>query len=440
MISKLKSLKNNQGFMKYFKNTSWLFAEKILRMIVGLFIGIWVARYLGPEQFGLFSYAQSFVGLFILIASLGIDEIVIAKLIKNQKLSMTLIATSFYLKLIGAIILFIILFIAIQFTSNNLETNMMIFIIATGVVFQSFNVISLYFQSKVMSKFIAYSAMISVLFSSILKIILILNNASLIAFVYMVVFDDIILAIGLVYFFITEIKVKVASLQFNKKVALYLIKNSWTVVLADIAISLYMKVDQVMIGNMMDSSSVAFYSVVVRFSDIWIFITVAITSSLFPAILNAKYTSYQLYMSRIENLYRLLVAIAIIISIIIFSFSNQIVLYTFGEEYEKSIYLLQLYIWSIIFVFLNNGSWKWYIAENLQYLATIRLLIGAIINIILNYYWIEEYGLIGAVYATLISYSIATYFGNLIFRKTRVNFRLQTGAIFSFYKITKGLT
>lgn len=64
MLTKLKSLKSNQGFMKYFKNTSWFLLEKILRLTVGLFVGILVARYLGPEKFGLFSYAQSFVGFF----------------------------------------------------------------------------------------------------------------------------------------------------------------------------------------------------------------------------------------------------------------------------------------------------------------------------------------------------------------------------------------
>ena len=68
MIEKIKFLFAHKNFMKYFKNTSWLFVEKILRMIVALFIGVWVARYLGPEQFGLLSYAQSFVALFAVIA------------------------------------------------------------------------------------------------------------------------------------------------------------------------------------------------------------------------------------------------------------------------------------------------------------------------------------------------------------------------------------
>ena len=109
MIKKINQFKNNQGFMKYFKNTSWLFAEKILRMVIGLFVSIWVTRYLGPENFGIFSYAQSFVGIFSLIATLGIDDIVIRELVANPSKRDSLLGTAFRLKLIGSLILILIL-------------------------------------------------------------------------------------------------------------------------------------------------------------------------------------------------------------------------------------------------------------------------------------------------------------------------------------------
>lgn len=80
-MPELKSLSAHNGFMKYFKNTSWLFGEKILRMIMALFVGVWVARYLGPEKFGLLSYAQSFVALFSVVASLGLDGLVVRELV-----------------------------------------------------------------------------------------------------------------------------------------------------------------------------------------------------------------------------------------------------------------------------------------------------------------------------------------------------------------------
>ena len=111
----LKPLRQDGGFARYLKNTSWLVAEKILRLVVGLFIGVWIARYLGPAQFGLLSYAQSFVGLFTIIATLGLDGIVVRELVKDESRKDELIGTAFYLKLAGAISVLLMLAIAINF-------------------------------------------------------------------------------------------------------------------------------------------------------------------------------------------------------------------------------------------------------------------------------------------------------------------------------------
>ena len=147
--------------MKYFKNTSWLFAEKILRMVVGLLVGVWVARYLGPEKFGLLSYALSFVGLFSIVATFGLDEIVVREIVKDESRRDGLIGTAFWLKLFGAFVVLLALAFAVKFTSNDDNTNILVFIIASALIFQSFNVVDFYFQSKVMGKFIVYANLIS---------------------------------------------------------------------------------------------------------------------------------------------------------------------------------------------------------------------------------------------------------------------------------------
>jgi hypothetical protein len=104
LLSRLAILKEHAGFMKYFKNTSWLFAEKILRMAVGLFVGIWVARYLGPDKFGLLSYAQSFVGLFSAIATLGLNGIVVREIVKYPEEEDGILGTAFILKMTGNVV------------------------------------------------------------------------------------------------------------------------------------------------------------------------------------------------------------------------------------------------------------------------------------------------------------------------------------------------
>ena len=420
--------------MKYFKNTSWLFGEKILRMIVGLFVGIWVARYLGPEQFGLFSYAQSFVGLFVAIAGLGLDGIIVRELVKDESKRDALLGTAFRLKLIGALLVLIALAIAVNLSEQDSLTTLLIFTIASATVFQSFNVIDFYFQAKVLSKYIVYANIISLLISSMVKVGLILNDAPLLYFAYSILFDNFILICGFLYFYRNK-ALFVSRWYFDKKLARSLLKDSWPMILSGLVISVYMKIDQIMIKEMMNVEAVGFYSVAVKLTEIWLFITVAITSSIFPSIIKAKNISVDLYENRILNLYRVLFFISFVIAIFLSFFSEEIVMVLFGNSFYPSVQILVVYAWSNIFVFMNNASWKWYQIENLQKIAMVRLTLGALINVILNILFIKSYGLVGAAYATIISYSIAVYFGNLIDKRTLINFKLLTRAVFSFYKI-----
>jgi len=428
MIKKLKSLKNNQGFMKYFKNTSWLFGEKILRMVVGLFVGIWVARYLGPEQFGLFSYAQSFVGLFTVIATLGLDSIVIRELVKDESRRDELIGTAFYLKLMGAIGVLMILAIAVNFTSNDKYINVIIFIVASATIFQSFNVVDFYFQSKVMSKFVVYANIISLFLSSMVKIALILNEAPLIAFAWIILFDSFVLACGFIYFFMRNSKFKIQNLTFRREIAVSLLKDSWPLILSSMVIAVYMRIDQVMIKEMMNVEAVGQYSAAVRLSEAWYFIPMVIASSLFPAILNAKKVSEKLYYERLQKLYDLMVWMAIVIAIPMTFLSDWIVEILYGGQYNQAGGVLMIHIWAGIFVFLGVASGKWFVAENLQILSFWRTFNGMVINVILNFLLIPRYGIQGAAIATISANFVAAFLFDLFNKKTKKIFYMKLKA------------
>lgn len=434
MKNKLRSLKSHHGFIKYFKNTSWLFGEKLLRIIVALFVGVWVARYLGPENYGLFSYANAFVALFVAIASLGLNGIIIRELVKDESQRDILLGTAFRLKLIGAFIVLLFLGIAINFTSNDLDTNIMIFIIASGTIFQSFNVIDMYYQSKVLSKYVVYANVLTLSLSSLLKIILILNEAPLIAFVWVVLFDKFILAMGFLYFY-TYNHLSIRSWKFKKNVAYNLLKNSWPLIVSSIVVSIYMQIDQVMIKEMMDNEAVGQYAAAVRLSDVWYFIPMILASSLFPAIVNAKKQNETLYYSRLQKLYDLMVFMSLAIALPMTFMSDWVVTLLYGEQYIKAGTVLSIHIWSGLFVFLGVVSNKWVLNENLMVNSMIRGILGAIVNIILNFILIKKYGIEGAAIATLISYAVVNYFSLLFYRKTRVCFWQQTKALNIFRKL-----
>lgn len=430
MIQKIQYLKNNRGFTKYFKNTLWLFIERILRMIVGLLIGIWMARYLGPKQFGLLSYVISFVGLFSTIATLGLDSVVVRELVSDEKKRNKLISTVFWLKVIGAFIVFIILAIAINFTTSDAYTNTLIFIIASAVFFQSFNVVDMYFQSIVMSKYVVYINVVSLFISSLIKIILIVYGAPLEAFALVIVFDSFILASGFVYCFFKKSTFSIQHLKFNKFLAVSLLKDSWPLVLSGIIISIYMKIDQVMIKEMLNSEAVGQYSAAVKISEAWYFIPIIVASSLFPAIINAKNENKKLYYKRLQSLYRFMIWIAIIVALPMTFLSNWLIDFLYGSAYNEAGTVLSIHIWAVFFAFIGIITDRYLIVENLQKITIITTVIGTIINILLNYILIPKLGIIGASISTVITLFIVDYILLFFIKKTRKIFYLISRSLF----------
>ncbi len=390
-------------------------------MAVGIVIGAWVARYLEPEQFGLFSYVTSFVGLFIVIATLGLDNIVIRELVRDKIKRDLLLGTAFWLKIIGAFLVLGVLVVAVNFTSNDSYTNTLVFLIGATTIFQSFNVIDFYFQSKVLSRYVVYANTISFLVSSILKVILILVGAPLTSFVFIVLFDSFLIACGLVYFYYRN-HLSLRFWKLDKTVALILLKDSWPLIISGLVISVYMKIDQVMIKEMLGSEAVGQYAAAVKLSEVWYFIHVAISSSIFPAIINLKKQSEELYKSRLQRLYDLMVYLSIGIAIPTVFASDLVVDLLYGNQYSAAGGILKIHIWAGVFVFLGVASSKWLLNENLQKYAMLNTIIGAIVNILLNYFLIKKMGVIGAAWSSLIAYFIAAYLCLFLFKKTRANF------------------
>ena len=429
-----KTLFSNQGIGRYFSNTVWLLGEKGLRIIDAFFIGIWLARYLGPESFGVLSYAESFVYLFAAFAALGLDQIVVRELVKDATRRDELLGTTLVLRIVGFVIMLGGIFWTLGILDNDALTNNVVLVLTITIALQSFKGIDFYFQSKVLSKYTAISNLVAVGILSVVKVALILSKAPLIYFAYALALEWVIISIGyIVAYQYNDLSIR--KWKFKKEVAIKLLKQSWFLIIGSVAAALYMKIDQVMINEIMNERSVGIYSVAVKLTSIWIFVTVAITQSVFPSLVSTRKADRALFLKRLQQLYDVLIKIAVVVSILYAIFADYFVPLLFGDEYAESSGILIVYIWSIIFVFLSNGSWGYYLNEGLEKFSSIRLVIGAIINISLNLLFIKEYGLIGAAYATLISYGISGYLVNAFFAKTRTNFKLQSRAFLNIFKL-----
>lgn len=432
MLTKLKALQNHAGFMRYFKNTSWMMGEQFLRIIAGLFVGIWVARYLGPEQFGLFSYVLAFTAIFGGIAKLGLDGIMVRELVNHPEKRDTYLGTAFWLKVIGAFLVMGIMAAIVPFTSNDATTNLFIFIIAAGLVFQSFEVVEFYFQSQVLAKIVSICKVIQLALSSMIKIYLVLTEAELIYFVLVTAFDALSLAVS--YFLAYKIQKNPAFYKhFDLKIASVLIKSSFPMMLSTLLIAVYMKSDVVMIKHFLGDHSVGIYSVGTRLVEAVFFLPIIILASIFPAIISAKNESEYLFYERLQHAYTIVVWLGICLTSFFILFNNELIVLLFGSDYQESSSVLIIYCLVIVPLFLSVANDKWFYVENRGYLLTVKIFIGAFSNIILNYIFIPRYGVEGAAYATVISFYISVMLSDLFFRSLHKTLVLKLKAFFPIY-------
>ena len=419
----------SDGFRRYAANTIWLLAERVFRTLVNFFVAVWVARYLGPTGFGTLSFAQSFVFLFSALSSLGLDSIVVRDLVRRADQKYRILGSAFALKLAGALLTFPVLAVAILFTDTDTSTRLLVFVVAASVIFQSLNVLDFYFQSQVLSRYVAIATSLMASVSAIVKIALILLDAPLIAFAIMMGVDAMVLAAGLLYFYLKAGQ-ELRAWKFDPTIARSLLVESLPLILSGLVVSIYLRIDQVMINQMIGAAAVGQYAVAVRISEAYYLIPLAITSSLFPAIVAAREANRETYHHRLQGLYDVLVWSALAATAVILIFGDGLISLLFGPAYTDASVVLRIHILAAVFVSVGLVSNKYFAAENRQIHVLYRSLIGVVINVVLNLLWIPRYGVAGAAMAIVATQFATTYLYTAISGDVRV---LVVMSMRSFY-------
>ena len=403
---------DQQALEKYFKNTGMTFVGKVGSLLIKLIVNIAVARYLSKAKLGIITGGITYIYLFSALATLGLDQFIVKELHQFPKNRDQILGTSFWMKLAGGITCIPLIWLAYQvYPANGTPYNYVLIISAVGV-FQAFNVIDSYFQSEVQSKYIMQVQVTGNLLSAAIKLALIYLNMPLIAFVYAYAFDFLLLATG--YYFTYQRKGRnIFNWTYNNVLAKKLLQHSWPLIISGIMVSLYMKIDQLMIQNISGVKEAGAYATVASLSEAWNFIPTVIVTTLFPAILNARRDDLERYKKRIQNLYDLMVYLSLPAAIII-TFSSHLIYKVYTPEYAYAAPALSVHIWSGVFVFLGAANSQYLIAEGYVKLTFWRTGFGALVNIVLNLILIPKMGMMGAAIATLIAYACSAFFVLLI--------------------------
>ena len=418
---------------KVVKNLIWAVAGKITTLLGSLLVGILVARYLGPQQYGLMNYVFSYVMLFQVFATFGLDNIEIREEAKNPENKDKIIGTAFCLKIAFAILTIGAIILISELSEADALTRWMIYIYSLSIVMNTFSVIRNHFTALVWNEYIVKTEILRTIIGAGVKIVLLLIHAPLWGFICATLFDTILLAGG----YITSYRRKIGLIslwKFDKPTAFYLIKQSFPLLLSGAAIIIYQKIDQVMLGNMIDKQSVGFYSVAGKFTELCIFVPTILSQTITPILVKLYENNVTEYKNKAQSFMNLTIWGTVVGCLIICLIASPLIRYTFGIQYLYSIPILQIMVFKVVGYAQAQASGAMIVVENKHKYVVIRNIIGCIMCVVLNCLLIPIYGVIGAAISSVLTAICTGYLSHLIIPQYKTILVMQTRAFLVGWK------
>ena len=429
----IRKLNLSPSKQKIAQNLIWAVIGKITTLLGSLLVGIFVARYLGPEQYGLMNYVFSYIMLFQVFATFGLDNIEIREEAKSPEDKNKIIGTAFYLKIILALLTIVAIIVITQLSEADVFTRSMIYVYSLSIIMNTFGVIRNHFTSLVWNEYVVKTEILRTFVGAGIKIVLLLIHAPLWGFICATLFDTILLAGG----YITSYQKKIGRIslwEFDTSTTIYLIKQSFPLLLSGAAIIIYQKIDQVMLGNMLDKQSVGFYSVAGKFTELCIFIPTILAQTITPILVKLYDNNANDYTKKAQSFMNLTIWGTIILCVIVCIFAAPLIKYTFGHQYIPSIPLLQIMIFKVIGYAFAQTTGSLIVIEKKQQFVVVRNIIGCVIAIGLNFVLIPLWGIKGAAITSVITAFCTGLFSHIFIPKYHSLLNMQIKCILIGWK------
>jgi len=383
-------------------------AEQLLRILSGVFVGIYIARYLGPEEFGVLSYVLAISTFIIAISRLGMDAILVRELVSHPEKKQTLMGTAFWMMFITAIVCSSIVAAVVWSIGELPAVKLYASIISISAIFASALVVDYCFQSEVRANVSATCKSITLLLMSFVKLYLIYIQADLVWFVYAFLMDHAVLAV--IFLLAAGQQGRAGFVKcFCWEDAKSMLVSAWPLVLGAVSIQIYMRIDQIMIRNMLGLNDVGLYSAAVRIYEAWAIVIAILTVSLLPAIVKLKQGDEKNYHKRMTQLFSLVIWISVGAALFVSIVSEHLMVFAFGGEYRASAPVVDIIMWTAVFAAMGSVSARYFNVERMERKFAVRTALAAVLNVGLNFMLIPLYGIKGAALSTLICTFFANY-------------------------------
>lgn len=412
---------------KVFKNAGWIISGKMIQMLINLVVGLITARYLGPSNYGLISYAGAYTAFFSSFCTLGINSVIVKELIDNPEKTGTIIGTTLGLRAVSSFLSALtIICISFVVDANEPVTIAVVALCSIGVLFQVFDTFNYWFQAKLQSRTTAIVTLIAYVITAIYKVILLIEEKPVTYFALATSIDYFCIAVLL---FFCYKKYHGNKLSFSWNEGKDLLKKSVHFILPGLMVAIYGQTDKIMLKHMISEAEVGYYSTALSLCNMWCFILSAIIDSLYPPIMESYRVNKEDFDKKNRLLYAIVFYLSVVVSLIFTIFGKFIVKLLYGQDYLSAVSPLRVITWYTAFSYLGVARNAWIVCMNRQKYLKYLYVAAAAVNIVLNCALIPVLGATGAAIASLSAQIITTFVIPFFIKDLRENSVLMLEAI-----------
>lgn len=384
------------------KNIGILSVSQIISNILILFYTIYIARYLGAEGFGILSFAIAMVGIFNILTDLGISTLTVRDVARNKSLGPKYLGNGLFIKVILAVASFGLIALTTNLLNNPPETVTVVYFIALSTIFGSISsFIFSIFQAHEKMEFQGIGQILNsvLMFSGVIIAIAYSLDVIGFSFVYFITGLASLIFALLIYVW----KFSLPPIEIDRVFLRKLLKNAIPFGITGIFVTIYYWIDSVMLSIMVGNEVVGWYNASYKFIYLFLSLQSLFIISIFPVLSRFYKTSKGSLKFAFERSFKYMLIISIPIAVFVTITADKIILLIYGPGFIPSIIALQILIWTVVFMFINNVSGNFLGSIDQQITVSKVAAIGAIVNIILNILLIPKFSYVGSSYATVFT-------------------------------------
>lgn len=418
-------------------NASWHVADRVVRMAVGFFVTVWLARHLGPNGFGILSYALAVTALAAPLAGLGLVAVAVRDIVREPPEAPRILGTALTLQAVAGVCAFALCAAVFGLLESSPAAATVGLVLAATLLVKAADAVKYWFEAQVQSRYTLWVENAVFLLLSAVKVLLIAGNAPVVAFAWAILAEAVLVAAGLLFVYVRRAG-RLAGWRFDRRRASAMLAGGLPLMLSGLVMMVYLRVDQLMIARMLGPEAVGIYSAAMRVAEAFLFLPTVVMATLFPFITRARTEAPAVYRARLQAAFDGLVAVMVAIAVVLTLVAKPLTGLLFGPAFDAAAPALALLAWCGVFASLSVVSGAWYVLEGLQALALARNVVGMLVNVLLNLVLIPRYGIAGAAAATLVAQVCAAVLFDASSRVTREIFLMKVRAL-AFRTLTRAV-